>query len=356
MLTKEAIRHIALEAGADLCGFGDLSRFEGAPLDMDPRFVFPEAKSIICLAFRIPRGVQRGIEEGTQFYQYPSLAYAGINETLAPNVLYEVGKYIEENGYEAMPYRNTGGRGRVSDLTGEERYILSPEEHSSYNEKYEKIITNRRTMKYTRSVSEGKPAPDLQFHFRIAAVACGLGEIGWNKMLLTPEFGPMQRVAFIFTDAPIEPDPMYNGEPICKKCMACIRECPGGCLSKNESVKITVGGKVLEWAKLDEWRCYVFYTFSGKKADPFVPTEVFEEHKDGNLRIYEHTDVKATENEKQNVYSVLSPLFPTWTGYNMAKCGGCIGACVNMLEKNGCLKGKFKEPFRTGKKRWQLNR
>ncbi len=47
---------------------------------------------------------------------------------------------------------------------------------------------------------------------RNPAVACGLGEIGWSKMLLTPEFGPLQRVAFIFTDAELEYDEMYSGE------------------------------------------------------------------------------------------------------------------------------------------------
>jgi epoxyqueuosine reductase len=355
MLTKEAIREIALNAGADLCGFGDLARFEGAPKDMDPRYVFPDAKTLICLAFRMPRGVQRGIEEGTQFYQYPSLAYGGINETFAPAVLYEVGKFIEDHGYEAMLYRNTGARGRVSDMNGEEGNTLSPEEQIVYQIS-SKHTSHHRSVQYTRAVSDDKAAPDLQFQFRIAAVACGLGEIGWSKMLLTPEFGPMQRVAFIFTDAPLEPDPMYNGEPLCKRCMACVRECPGGCISKDEAVRIAVGGKVLEWGKLDEWRCYIYYTYSGRKQDPFVPTSVFEEHKDGKLRIYENKDIKATEQEVLNVYSVLDPYFPTWTGYNMAKCGGCIGACVNMLEKTGCLKGKFKAPFRTGKRRWQIDR
>ena len=71
MLTSEMIKQAALEAGADKCGIGPMSRFEGAPPEMDPRNLFPAAKSVIGFVFRIPRGVQRGIEEGTQFYQYP---------------------------------------------------------------------------------------------------------------------------------------------------------------------------------------------------------------------------------------------------------------------------------------------
>ena len=59
-----------LAAGADICGIGPMSRFDGAPDEMNPQFLFPEAKSVIGFIFRIPRGVQRGIEEGTFFGSY----------------------------------------------------------------------------------------------------------------------------------------------------------------------------------------------------------------------------------------------------------------------------------------------
>lgn len=40
----------------------------------------------------------------------------------------------------------------------------------------------------------------------------------------------------------------------------------------------------------------------------------------------------------------------------MAKCGGCIRACVSMLEKKGgCMEGRFKQPLRTGKA-WKMDR
>ena len=78
MLTSQMVKDAALAAGADLCGIGDMNRFEGAPPEMDPRYIFPEAKTVIGMVFRIPRGVQQGIEQGTQFYQYPSMAYGEI--------------------------------------------------------------------------------------------------------------------------------------------------------------------------------------------------------------------------------------------------------------------------------------
>ena len=88
MLTSKMIKEAALAAGADKCGIAPMSRFAGAPDEMNPAKLFPEAKSCIGFVFRIPRGVQRGIEEGTQFYQYPSMAYGGINEIFAPATLY----------------------------------------------------------------------------------------------------------------------------------------------------------------------------------------------------------------------------------------------------------------------------
>ena len=60
MLTSEMIKKAAFEAGADLCGIGPMSRFEGAPPEMDPAVssltqkvslalpsVFPEAYSVV---------------------------------------------------------------------------------------------------------------------------------------------------------------------------------------------------------------------------------------------------------------------------------------------------------------------
>ena len=211
------IKEAALAAGADACGIGSMDRFDGAPREMDPRYLFPEAKSVIGFVFRIPRGVQRGIEEGTQFYQYPSMAYGGINEIFAPAVLYRVGRVIEDEGYEAMLYRNTGARGVVSDMDGSPGNSLSPEEQINVSEQAETKTAHHRSVQFTRPAREGAVAPDLQFHFRLAAVACGLGEMGWSKMLLTPQFGPLQRVAFIFTDAELEPDPMYDGPSLCRQ-------------------------------------------------------------------------------------------------------------------------------------------
>ena len=162
MITSAEIKAAALKAGADLCGIGDLSRFDGAPKEMDPRELFPEARTVIGMVFRIPRGVQRGIEEGTQFYQYPSMAYGGINEIYAPAVLYRVGQLLEDAGYEAMVYRNTGARGCVSDMDGSPGNTLSPEEQIEVNTQAKSKTAHHRTV--GRCVDDAEADDQQQYH------------------------------------------------------------------------------------------------------------------------------------------------------------------------------------------------
>jgi hypothetical protein len=126
-------------------------------------------------------------------------------------------------------------------------------------------------------VAEDRPAPDVMFHFRIAAFCCGLGEIGWSKLFLTPEFGPRQRFAFMLTDAPLEPDPLYDGPPLCDRCMACVARVPGGRDQRRREREGHRRGRELEWGKLAEWDCFHGYMGSNRETNPFLPEDAFDD-------------------------------------------------------------------------------
>ena len=61
-----------------------MDRYEGAPIQMDPRQIMPEARSMIVVAFRVMRGSLRGIEEGTFFSNYSAMGYGGSPICLCP--------------------------------------------------------------------------------------------------------------------------------------------------------------------------------------------------------------------------------------------------------------------------------
>jgi len=351
MLNSQQIKEVALSLGADAVGIGSLDRFDGSPKEMDPRYLSPKAKSIIGMIFRIPRGYIRGCEEGTHFFQYPSMGYGGINEIYAPTVLYNTARFIEDHGYEGIVYRNTGGRSALSDMTGKPGREESPELHrekagGSNSSPNKRFLT-------AQPFADGLPAPDVFVHFRLAAFMCGLGEIGYSKMFLTPQFGPMNRQAFILTDAELEPDPIYAGQKLCNDCMACVAACPGQCLSRDEKIEINVAGHAVSWGKIDEWKCFAYYIGANKSSNPFMPHDALKDVKDGDKIMRGEKDTITAE-EYPAVNDAVNKHYPNDpAGYNPPKCGGCLRACLCSMERRGVLERKFNNKFREGKP-WKL--
>jgi ferredoxin len=95
------------------------------------------------------------------------------------------------------------------------------------------------------------------FSNRHAAVAAGLGEFGWNTLLVTPDNGPRVRLASVITDAQLDPDPMYEKKRICNReqCNICVSVCPMNAISKDRSVKVKIGDRTFEYARIDKMRC-----------------------------------------------------------------------------------------------------
>ena len=54
---KEQIRSFLLEAGADVCGFGNVERFLEAPEGFTPTDLWRECKSVISIGVALPKGL-----------------------------------------------------------------------------------------------------------------------------------------------------------------------------------------------------------------------------------------------------------------------------------------------------------
>jgi len=65
------------------------------------------------------------------------------------------------------------------------------------------------------------------FPHKSAAVLAGLGWIGKNCLLVTPEFGPRVRLATILIGCELPPGTPMT-ESLCGACASCVAACPGG--------------------------------------------------------------------------------------------------------------------------------
>lgn len=317
MLTAESVKQQAKALGADLAGIASIDRFAGAPTQMDPRQIMPEARSVIAVAFRVMRGSLRGIEEGTFFHNYSAMGYGGITYLFMPLVVMNLSRMIEDHGYESLPMGHQSDW-RAIDNEGNPR------------------------PRYSRAVAPGRAAPDVMIHLRIAAYLAGLGEIGYSKVFLTPRFGPRQRVGVVITEAELEPDPIYEGPPLCNRCMACVRECPGQAISDTKTVKVTLAGREVEWGELDCKACGL--AFRGGKV-----TEGESDYMPASESVL---GANITRNAITPFYQKPRNVYNT----GQAICGGrgCMRACMISLEARGVVQNTFQQPFRR-RKPWLID-
>ena len=71
------------------------------------------------------------------------------------------------------------------------------------------------------------------------AIDAGLGALGRNGLLITPEYGSRVRICKIFTDLPLITDSLnykfiQNVENTCKNCFKCTEACENGAISREK--------------------------------------------------------------------------------------------------------------------------
>jgi ferredoxin len=305
---KNQIIALAKRYDADLIGFAPASRFDKE----DPIFkIFPQTKTVIGLGFRILRGIYRGVEEGTTYYQYTTMGVENLEETVMPLALINLANFIEEEGYEAIPQRKNP-------------LIQNQEEGTNPEVDYTDVVRGVKA--------------ENQMDFLHAAVQCGLGEKSKIGSLLTDDYGPFIRYCFILTDAEIEPTDLVEPH-LCDGCGECIKACPGKAIGEEGA--------------LDSWRCAVYYNGANGSKNPFMPPEAFGDFSD-RMEIIRGTaefDAEGAKEILDNIY--FYP--PAKHFYRTSICGrACDRACYIHLEEKGVLKKSFNKKFRAGDD-WKLS-
>lgn len=336
MLTSEMIKKRAKELGIDCIGIASIDRYKNAPTLMNPSAYFPEAKSVIVVGMRIPRGSYRGIEEGTHWHNYTYYSYNRLNTLFRPKLKYALACFIEDHGFEAVLH-----------------YPGVPERNP-----------------IAEPVAPGKVPPSVACNIRLIGVGAGVGEMGHSKVFLTPEFGPRVRLGCILTDAELEPDDIIEPGTICNSCGRCVRECPGGAIPpiKEEKIHVDIGGKDIYWGNVHMGKCTLTHHGLNNTISPFLKKDFpnFElcvqdndiTEEEAYRLAYPLSNAKWNDAPYYNSRSAVMDYYDYIRGHigYFAICGakGCIRACMNNLEKNKRITNLFVNQFQR-KPAWTLN-
>jgi len=226
------IKDLARLNGAALVGIAPIERFDPIPPFYDkppenehPKFFVPDAKSVISIAMPILNPVldatARMADMDLEFiapdtkWEYLDIIYNRVGHELHDYRLEYIGQVLGqrllEDGYDAMIFPTTGIHPRLPGQTTAEMW--------------------QNKGKYSKFGWTHGP-----FSHRHAATRAGLGEFGYNNIVLTREFGDRVRFNSIVTNAELEPSPLIT-EPICLrgKCgYVCIKACFMGAISRRD--------------------------------------------------------------------------------------------------------------------------
>ncbi|MEK6646111.1 MAG: hypothetical protein AABY84_05505 [Candidatus Firestonebacteria bacterium] len=216
----DKLKEYAKECRVDLVGIANIERFKDIPQKNNPSAIFPETKSVIVIGKRITRGTLRGIEEGTQFNTYNLYGYNWLEDRFLSITALKVSEFLEDNKWEAVPLLNLPVQMPAMGIP----------------------------------VKENLPAPNVLIDFDDAAVRTGLGEIGYIRVFLTPEFGPRQRFFLILTDAPLEPTPISK-ENICDRSKDYKKYCPLKAIDTDKEEILEICEKKMKVATIDYSKC-----------------------------------------------------------------------------------------------------
>ena len=236
----EDLKAYARELGADLTGVAPVGRWEKAPLENSPLGIMPESRSVfVCGLHFLDANTELAAEEDPR---HPGPGFSEANATVH---LFEMGfclaRWLQARGHQALAIPCTG------------LWAYRP-----------------------RAGAERGWMADMVHYY--AAAAAGLGEIGWHNLCITPEYGTRQRFTTVVTDAELEPTPMYEGDPLCDRCLLCAQNCPTECFEKevNGMCSVEIEGHTYTFPNRNLWRCAIGENFQFDVFQP-QPEQVTEE-------------------------------------------------------------------------------
>ncbi len=208
------------DIGARALGAAPSAAFSEAPEIYHPASFLPNARSVIVVGVHYPDAcVDFCGKDDLQEMKAYGIAQVDMN-ILLDKLSFRIAKFLDDRDFASLSF-STSHIWRYRPFNGTDRCFT----------------------------------PD--FCHRHAAVAAGLGEFGWNGLVISKDYGPRIRFNSIITEAEIEPTPMYEGPVLCDKCMKCVKHCPMDTFRKEvtEMDVVRIGGKEWKFPHTNKWRC-----------------------------------------------------------------------------------------------------
>jgi ferredoxin len=135
----------------------------------------------------------------------------------------------------------------------------------------------------------------------------------------------------VFTDAELEPTPLFDGE-ICDGCQLCVRECEAGAIGRQRDVTFRIDDREFAHAPFDAGACARVHRGDDPRFSPFWNGTEKEGEEPSYSRFCQHRF------------------------RHLAVCvgRGCLRACLDHLEKRGRIQATYRTPF-IERERWKLN-
>ena len=186
---KEAIKQVAYDLGADICGIAAIDRFQDAPKGFSPTDIYKDCRSVLSFGVALPKGLLQ---------INPRLVYSHFNGNVicrkVDQIAFDIAQIIER----------------------EFKGIAVPVPCDAPNEYWDE---------------ETQTAIGL-ISMKHTAVACGLGQLGKNTLLLTPQYGNRLTLGAVLLNLELESDDLCKS--ICiPNCHKCIDACPAHAINEG---------------------------------------------------------------------------------------------------------------------------
>lgn len=180
-MDEPEIKDIVMNLGADICGIASSDRFNNAPKGFKPLDIFPECKSVIVFAKRVPIG---------SFHADSCIPYTYISDVVTQEVdllTTNLCLILEDLGIGTVP--------------------IPSDDPSDYWE---------AENQYARGI----------LSLRHAGYLAGLGVMGKNTLLINENYGNMIHLGAVLVDIKLKSDPILEYNPCLNECSLCINSCP----------------------------------------------------------------------------------------------------------------------------------